>query len=59
MIHTVLRVSGVVSILNCRQSVKLEKNWSIPTRAAVFPHETSVPFCTVKNVKCKNVKSKM
>ena len=35
--HAVLRVSGVVSIFDCFQSAKLQKNCSIPTRAAVFP----------------------
>ena len=44
--HAVLRLSGVVSIFDCFQSAKLQKNWSIPTGAAVFPHETSV-ICSV------------
>ena len=41
-IHAVLRVSGGVSIFNWLQSDKHPRNWSIPAKAAVFPHETSV-----------------
>ena len=41
-----VRVSGVVSIFICRQSAKCQRKWSILTRAAVFPHETSV-ICSV------------
>ena len=46
LVDAVLRVSGVESIFNCRQSAKFQRNCSIPTRAAVFPHETSV-ICAV------------
>ena len=44
--HAVLRVSGVVSLFDCFQSAKIQRNWSITTGAAVFPHETSV-ICSV------------
>ena len=49
-VDAVLRVSGVVSIVNCRQSAKFERNCSIPTRAAVFPHETSVICAVVRPI---------
>ena len=39
-------VSCVVSIFNCRQSAKFQRNSLITTRAAVFPRETSV-ICSV------------
>ena len=40
-------IGCVVSTVDCFQGANLEKkNWSIPTRAAVFPHETSV-VCSV------------
>ena len=45
--YAVLRVSGVVSIFDFFfQNAKLQRNCSIPTRAAVFPRKTSV-ICSV------------